>query len=197
MRITRQTDFDLENGINTALINACASGDRNAQRQLYAVLMPFLNMVCRRYLRDRSEAQDVLQETFVRIFTHIRQYDAGKSSLRTWASRIAINYCLKHNAARQRNATDEYSPLLHDLPVAPEALKNLDNEELLEWLRAMPEAFAQVFNLYVIDGFSHEEIGEMLGIEPALSRQRLSRGRDWLRKGCAPDLLFLLEFATN
>ncbi len=187
----------LDSGINIELINACASGDRNAQRRLYTVLMPYLNMVCRRYLFNTSETQDVLQETFVRIFTHLGQYDAGKSAFKTWATRIAINFCLKNNTKRKHTATDELFLNLHDTPIPPEALKNLSNNDLLALLKTMPETFSQVFNLHVIDGFSHEEIAEILGIEAALSRQRLSRGREWLRKKCPVDYLYALNLMLN
>lgn len=179
------------------LAKACASGDRNAQRRLYSVLMPYLNAVCQRYLHDRAEAQDVLQETFISIFKNINQFDAERSAFRTWATRIAINFCLKNNAKRQRAPQiDEFSEL-HDTPIAPEILQKLSNEDLLDWLKTMPWAFAQVFNLHAIDGFSHEEIAQILGIEPALSRQRLSRAREWLRKNCPPSLLHLSNLHLN
>ena len=94
----------MEKSINIGMINDCIAGNRQAQRRLYDMLMPFLNMTCRRYLNDQASTQDVLQETFLSIFTNLRQFDPAKSALKTWATRIAINFCLKNNAKHMRES---------------------------------------------------------------------------------------------
>jgi RNA polymerase sigma factor (sigma-70 family) len=179
------------------LISACAAGDRSAQKRLYTLLVPYLNAICKRYLQDTSHAQDVLQESFIRIFTNLRQYDAALSNFKTWSARITINCCLKQNGKTLRNTTIDLASAPVELAIPPEVIKLLSDEDMLLILRKMPEQFALVFNLYCIDGFSHAEIADMLGIEPSLSRQRLLRGREWLRKRCLNEVDHLLDSSWN
>lgn len=173
--------------INIKLIGLCLSNNRNAQKQLYDILLPYLNVICLRYLRNSSELSDVLQESFISIFKNLHQYDPGKASFKTWATKVTINNCLKNNDKRKQRATEELVISLHDPKVAPEAIKNISNKELLAWFKKMPESYYAVFNLYVIDGFSHQEISELLKIEESLSRKRLSRSRAWLKEKLPDD----------
>ena len=166
--------------IDIQLIHACLRNERAAQRKLYQQLLPYLNVVCQRYLHDREQVQDVLQETFIRIFKNLRQYDVQKASLKTWVTKIAINCCLKQNAAQR--TTDELIVALHDQECTPAVLRQLSDEELIAWLRQMPRPYYEVFNLHAIEGFSHAEIAELLQIKEPLCRQRLSRAKAWLKK---------------
>ena len=106
-----------------------------------------------------------------------------RASFKTWSTKILINECLKQNARNKRRPVEELDTATHREPSIPaEALIRLTNEDLINWLRRMPLAYYEVFCLYVIDGFSHEEIAELLAITPVLSRKRLSRSRSWLRQ---------------
>jgi len=105
-----------------------------------------------------------------------------KASLKTWATRIAINSCLKHNAKNKRNETEELVIDFHDVEISPSIINDLSNEEMIVWLKKMPQNYFEVFNMFVIDGFSHEEVVQFLGIEITLSRKRLSRARAWVKK---------------
>ncbi len=187
----------MDSGINIALINACAANDRTAQKHLYTLLVPYLNAICKRYLHDPSHAQDVLQESFIRIFTHIKQYDAALSHFKTWSARITINCCLKQNGKTSRTHSISLAAANIDIAVPPEIATRLTNEDMLLILKKMPEQYALVFNLYCIDGFSHAEISDMLGIDAALSRQRLLRGREWLKKICMNEVNHLLDSSWN
>jgi RNA polymerase sigma factor (sigma-70 family) len=179
------------------LIGACAAGDRPAQKRLYTMLVPYLNTICKRYLNDHAHAQDVLQESFIRIFTHIRQYDAALSNFKTWSARITINCCLKQNGKTMSARIVSFEPSAHEIAIPPEVIRHLSNDDMLLILRNMPEQYALVFNLYCIDGFSHAEISDILGIDPALSRQRLLRGREWLKKRCLTEVAHLLTSSWN
>ncbi|MFK7806193.1 MAG: RNA polymerase sigma factor [Saprospiraceae bacterium] len=181
--------------INIKLIAACVSNDRNAQKQLYDILLPYLNVICQRYLNNQSERSDVLQETFISLFKNLNQFDIAKASFKTWATRIAINYCLKNNEKRSRLATQELVVNLHEPKVNPEGLSNLTNEELLTWVKKMPNNYFTVFNLFVVDGFSHKEIADILKIEESLSRQRLSRSKTWLKDKLPDDFRSMFSLA--
>lgn len=168
--------------VSVGLINRCLSNDRAAQNELYRELLPYLNLVCQRYLRDQQQRQDTLQETFIRIFRHLDQFDVQQAAFKTWATKIAINCCRRNNARHQTQSTQELILPLHESLINPEVLRKMSNEDLLHWLRKMPVAYYEVFNLFVVDGFSHREIAELLDIDEALSRQRLSRSRAWIKQ---------------
>lgn len=166
--------------ITNELIRRCQQKERVAQKQLYSSLLPYLNVVCRRYLNDSSELQDTLQEVFIKIFTKIGQHDSQRSQFKTWAVKIAINTCLKNNGKSAKLITTAFVSEEHSLQESPAVFSKLLDEDLLAFFKTMPTKYFVVFNLHVIDGFSHKEIEELLGINEALSRKRLSRAREWL-----------------
>ncbi len=172
----------------------CREKKPEAQRILYDLLLPYLEMLSRRYLRDESFLKDVLQESFIRIFKSINQFDERKASFKTWASKIVINNCLKCNTQNGKVNTVEFVINLHDRMIDAKVLDDMTNEEILAFLKNMPSEYFEVFNLYIIDGFSHKEISKMLNISPSLSRQRLTRSRAWLKKRIGLDKRFIDHF---
>lgn len=160
-------------------------------------MLPYLNVMCKRYLINEADVKDVLQETFINIFKNLNQFDIQKASFKTWATRIAINACLKNNAKNKRNETEEFVIDLHEIKISPDIINDLSNQEMLAWLKKMPHSYFEVFNMYVIDGFSHEEIAQFLGIEIALSRKRLSRARAWVKKRLSTTNEFQFTFNKN
>ena len=168
-----------------------------AQRQLYDALLPYLNAMCKRYLYDGNYLKDVLQETFINIFNYLDQFDIQKASFKTWSTKIAINACLKYNQKNKNSQTEELRLELHEAPVGAEVMIYLSNEEMINWLKKMPVQYYEVFNLHVIDGYSHNEIGQLLSIEAALSRQRLSRARAWLKKRLQGSGVIDFNFSFN
>ena len=164
------------------LIEACMQQDRTAQKQLYQQLWPYLNGICKRYLYNHGDAQDVLQEAFLLIFKNLEQYDFRRASFPSWAGRISINCCLKHNQAQARRPSPEQIIPLYEPLIPPDVLSKLSNDDLLRLIHQLPPSLFQVFNLYVVDDFSHPEIAQILGITEAVSRKRLSRARNWLKK---------------
>lgn len=183
--------------INSELIQLCLAGNKLAQKQLYTGLLPYLNVICQRYLNDSSQRNDVLQEAFINIFRSMNQFDSCKASFNTWASKITINCCLKNNQKFKKSKAEEFNLHLHETPVEPEIFKKFSNEAMLEWLKKMPEQYYQVFNLFVIDGFSHSEIAELLSIDTSLSRKRLERSREWLKKRLPEDFSRQFSFSYN
>jgi len=168
--------------IDKELIKACKAKDRVSQKKLYDKLLPYLNAVCRRYIFNYSDLNDCLQETFINIFRSIDKYDPSKSQFTTWAVRIAINCTLKLNSRLNETGAIEFDLELHSQRMDPEVISKLNTEDLIRFLKAMPSDHLTVFNMHVVDGFSHKEISEMLNIDIALSRKRLSRARIWLEK---------------
>ena len=164
----------------TELIRRCKRKDRLAQKQLYQSYLPYLNSVCRRYLINPSDINDVLQESFINIFRNIDKYDAKKALFKTWAVKISINCTLKFNEKMNKVPVIELVTEQHVQTIDPYVLSKLNDEDLLIFLKTMPQKYSEIFNLNVIDGFSHKEISKILDIEESLSRKRLSRARAWL-----------------
>ncbi len=163
------------------LIDKCIDGDRAAQRKMYELLAPRYFPVCIRYVGDRAVAEDILQEGFVALFTKLGSY-SGTGSFDGWARRIFINaslmYLRKNDALKM---SDDIS-LARGLKADEEtAIEKLSYKEIMAAVTEMPSGFRTVFNLYVMEGFSHKEIAQMLGITESTSRTQLSRGRIWLQ----------------
>jgi len=169
--------------INKQLIQACQAKDRAAQKALYLALLPYLRAVINRYLRDNSYEKDALQESFVKIFRSIDKYDPAKAPVKNWAARIVINTCLNYNERVIGLPAEEFIAETHDSENAEEIkLDKITDEKMLNVLKAMPQGYFEVFNLFVIDEYSHKEIAKMLNIAEAVSRKKLSRAKNWLRK---------------
>ncbi len=164
-----------------SLIQACAKQERTAQKELYLKLLPYLRAVANRYLKDTSFTKDVLQESFVKIFKHIHQYDPDKAPLKNWAARIVINISINYNERVVDELTEELIVDIHET-LETQPVEQLSDGFLLTLLKKMPKGYFEIFNLFVIDGYNHKEISSILGISEALSRKKLSRARSWINK---------------
>ncbi len=164
------------------LIDRCIDGDRAAQRKMYELLAPRYFPVCIRYVGDRTVAEDILQEGFVALFTKLGSY-SGTGSFDGWARRIFINASLMYLRKNDALKMSDDIELARGLKVNEEtAIEKLSYKEIMALMKEMPPGFRTVFNLYVMEGFSHREIAQMLGITESTSRTQLSRGRIWLQE---------------
>lgn len=157
------------------LIQLCKEQDRQAQEQLYRIYSAKLFGLCLKYSGDYAEAQDNLQDGFLTIFAKISQYnDSG--SFEGWMKRIVINTALqKHRKQKVYGLTNE--EMLQDENVEVELSDDLSLDFLLECVQGLPERYRQVFSLYVLDGYSHKEISELLKISEGTSKSNLARAR--------------------
>jgi RNA polymerase sigma-70 factor (ECF subfamily) len=163
------------------IINGCLNGDNAAHKFLYDRYKRKLMGISSRYCSSREQAQDVMQESFIIIFTSIHKF-TGKGSFEGWISRIVINTAIKMNRKWEfRRSSAEIETM--DMPdIALDPLQKIQHEELLLLVQKLPTGYRTVFNMYVIDGFSHEEISDELGISVGTSRSQLSRARETLAK---------------
>ena len=164
------------------LISGCARGDRTAQRMLYERYASVMYPVCVRYL-GREDAKDVLQEAFLTVFDKIGTYK-GEGSFEGWMRKIFINASLmqlrKTDVLRRTDDIDE-SPEVAG-PVEHGVMEQIGTKELLDLIAGLPAGLRSVFNLFAIEGYSHAEVGELLGITEQSSRSQLSRARSLLQK---------------
>ena len=156
------------------------ANDRKAQRSLYDRYAPLMLSVCRRYVGS-SQAEDALQESFIRIFRYLVQY-RHEGSFEGWLRRICVNTCIRMIQQSRRLVVEYSADNLPDLPVNADALNDLQAEELLRLVDRLPDGYKTVFNLNIIEGYSHKEIGEMLGIGESSSRSQLTKARKYMQR---------------
>ncbi len=161
------------------IIKACVRGDRTAQSILYHQYASKMLAVCRLYANDTLEAEDMFQEAFVKIFDAIGTY-RFQGSFQGWMRKIVVNVAL--NTIRSRNKNVQYTDTLPDFQSTQEtAIDQCNHKDILKALDQLPTGYKMVFNLYVIEGYSHAEIAEQLGIQEATSRSQLNKARKYLQ----------------
>lgn len=161
-------------------MEGCVRGDSASQRLLFMEYSEMLLGTCIRYMGNQAEGQDVLQDSFMRIFKYAHTFDMEGGNLKGWMKTICIREALKQIKKRKRNASIddlEYIPT-----VDPQVVQDLGAEELHILISELPEKQRTVFNLYVVEGYSHKEIGELLKVEEASSRSILSRTKKMLKE---------------
>ena len=163
------------------LIESCIKGDRAAQKALYNRLAPRMFPLCIRYVGDRSLAEDILQEGFITLFTRLESYK-GEGSFEGWARRIFVTTALMSLRKKDALKMSEDLEAARGLKTETSSqVQNIGYKELMSLIMTLPPGFRTVFNMYAIEGYSHKEISEMLGISETTSRTQLSRARIWLQ----------------
>ncbi|MEO6729736.1 MAG: sigma-70 family RNA polymerase sigma factor [Ferruginibacter sp.] len=168
------------------LVKDCLKKKPAAQQQLYDHFAPVMLGVCYRYTKSIHDAEDVLQEGFVKVFQYLNKYRAD-GALGAWIRRImvttALNYLKKNKRYREELVFAEMPlhPVSDNSPVIA-----LDGKQLSELIRQLPTGFQTIFNLYAVEGYTHVEIGELLGISDGTSKSQYARARylliEWIEK---------------
>ncbi len=140
--------------------------------------------VCVRYARNRADAEDILQDGFIRLYQHIHQFKFA-GSFEGWMRRIFVNAALKKYQTKRSDKEQVGIEFYPEEPVDPDAISALSEAEILNLIDHLPEGYRMVFNMYVIEGYSHKEIGELLGINEATSRTQLLKARKFLQNKLA------------
>ena len=165
------------------IIKRCIKKDRDAQRILYDTYAPVLLGLCRRYTLDQPEAEDILQEGFVKIFLNLKNY-RGQGTLLNWMKKVMINtaitYYHKHYKHRYHYEIEESES--SGSMAAGLAEADFTREELLKVIEDLPAGYKMVFNLYAVEGYKHKEISELLNIDINTSKSQYSRAKKLIRE---------------
>lgn len=159
------------------LVEACRKGERKAQKQVFDLLAPKMMAVCLRYAGDTIVAEDLLQEGFITLFSKLDSY-SGVGSFEGWARKIFVNTALMY--LRRTDAlklSDDISEARSLSSTEASPVQELGYKELMRLISSLPPDARTVFNMYVIEGYSHKEIADELGISEATSRSKLQRAR--------------------
>ena len=163
------------------IINGCLNKDRKMQEMLYHRFSSKMYTVCLRYCKDAEDAQDLLQDGFVKIFRNLDRY-RGEGSFEGWIRRIFINTSIEHFRKSLRNfSVSEVQEISIEDP-SWNALDNLAEKDIIKMIQNLSPGYRQVFNMYVIEGYSHKDISDILGISEGTSKSQLARAKAILKK---------------
>ena len=166
------------------IIKGCLQGKASCQEALFHKYSGRMFLLCKRYARHEMEAEDMLQDGFIKVFEKLHQF-RGEGALEYWIRRIMINTALKHyrksSFQKEQIGLEEY----HDSPKSPDAYQRLGKQELLDLISQLPDGYRLVFNLYAIEGYSHKEVAQTLNIAESTSRSQLVKARRLLQEKIA------------
>jgi RNA polymerase sigma factor (sigma-70 family) len=165
------------------IIELCVRHDRKAQQELYDRYSRLLLGVCLRYATDKAEAEDILQDSFLKIFLNIKEY-TGSGSFIGWLRKVAVNTAITHY---HKNLKYKYHLEIEEYESIETGVLSFEedfytSDELYRVLNELPSGYRMVFNLYAVEGYKHKEIGEMLGIDTNTSKSQYSRAKAVLRE---------------
>ncbi len=163
------------------LVKGCGEGNRESQRELYRRYSAAMLMVCIRYSKNREDAEDILQEAFIKVFKNIRNFKQ-KSTLGYWIKRIVVNTALNFQRGKlylfPMVELDDQS----EVTISDQAISNCGLEELTKMIQKLPVGCQVIFNLYAIEGYNHREIAEMLKISEGTSKSQYARARTLMKQ---------------
>lgn len=168
------------------LISECVKGDRKAQKAFYERFYRKLYVVALRYSKTTFEAEDILQESFVKVFNHLSEFK-NDSSLDYWVKRIVVNTALKQNRKKMdKMHMDDVSEMINE-PSDEPILTGYHFQELLTFIQKLAPGYQVIFNLYALEGYKHHEIAEMLGISEGTSKSQYARAKAILQRMIVKD----------
>lgn len=161
-------------------LSAAARNERWAQEILYKKYYPTMMSVCLRYADHREDALDILHEGFIKVFRHLNKFTKG-TSFDAWIKRVMVNTAIDYYRKKKRRRTEDLDSVLDAQTPNPNVISQLETQDILNCLQKLSPSYRAVFNLYIIEGFSHKEIAAKLNISESTSRSNLVKARTKLR----------------
>lgn len=162
------------------LIQGCIDKKPHCQKLLFDTYAGKMMSVCLRYANDDQWAKDILQEGFIKVFKYVGQF-RFEGSFEGWMRRVFVSVAMRMQSKHKLNFSEIDFGNIRDEAVDPEIVSKLSEAEIHQMIRNLPDGYRTVFNLHVIEGYSHEEIANMLGIQAATSRVQLLKARKYLQ----------------
>lgn len=163
------------------LIAGCKKKDRKCQKGLYQAFYSYAMRMCIRYAKDKEEALELVNDGFMRVFTHIHRYEDTRP-FKAWLSTIMINTSIDHYRKQIKRIEMEELNARSEMEDKESILSHIEYEDLIKLVQRLSVAYRTVFNLFAIDGYSHEEISTMLSISVGTSKSNLFKAREQLKK---------------
>ena len=174
------------------LIDGCKKAQQSAFEALYKRYAMRMMAIAQRYCNTTFESEDVIQEAFIKVFQKIGTYD-HKGSFEGWLKRVVVNTAINHyhQTYKQKFQVEIEKAVIPESDI-PDAVSRMSNNELLALIKELPDGYRMVFNLYVLEGYTHKEIGEMLKISDGTSKSQLAKAKNMIRR-----LLIKYNFVTD
>jgi RNA polymerase sigma factor (sigma-70 family) len=166
------------------IVKGCKRGQQTYQKALYDRYANYLFGVSKRYAHNAADAEDILQDSFIKVFNKIEQY-SGAGSIQAWMAKIVVHTAIKkYKVSRYSKEflVTDIAEVSKDEAYETNGYEHLTQKDLLQLIHNLPNGYRIVFNMYVIEGYPHEEIGEILGIQASTSRSQLAKAKSWLQK---------------
>jgi RNA polymerase sigma-70 factor (ECF subfamily) len=173
-------------------IEACKKQDRKSQKELYKACFSYAMSICLRYANNKEEAKEILNDSFLKVFDKIHHL-SPPYQFKAWLRRILINTAIDYLRRNKPFLYSADSSEVQTIYIEPTAFEHLSAQELLEMVQALPPTYRTVFNLFAIEGYSHEEIAEMLEISVGTSKSNLHKARQALQKKLFAEKKIFLE----
>lgn len=181
MSDSQQTNKEIKAN-EAQLVTSCLAGRADSQELLYRRYASRMFGVCLRYAKNKMEAEDIMQEGFIKVYQNLKNFRCD-GSLEGWVRRIMVNTAINYYKSNLKYLqTLDIDDCAYHENVSIEATDNISLKTLLNLIQKLPEGYRMVFNLYVIEGYSHREIGDSLGISENTSKSQLSRARKVLQE---------------
>ncbi|HMT52698.1 MAG: RNA polymerase sigma factor [Saprospiraceae bacterium] len=161
-------------------LNACINNERWAQKKLYEDNYASMMSLSMRYANNNDDALDILHESFIKIFRNLHKYQSG-TSIAAWIRKIVINTAIDFYRRDLKRKSEDLNEANYITTGIPDAISTISSEEILKALQQLPHSYRSVFNLHVIEGYSHKEIAEMLNINESTCRSNLVKARTKLK----------------
>ncbi|MGB0429362.1 MAG: RNA polymerase sigma factor [Bacteroidia bacterium] len=166
------------------LIDGCIEGKRKYQFKFYNLFASKMMGVCLRYSKNQAEAEDILQDGFVKVFGNMHKFQPY-GSFEGWVRRIFVNTAIEYYRQRRRFMINDIELENQDFEFSDDVVDKMAAEEIIALIKDMPDGYRMVFNMYAIEGYSHKEIANELGISVGTSKSQYSRARSYLQKQMA------------
>ena len=181
--IALKLTIDSPTSAHSTMLEGCLAGNALAQRKLYETYYGKMMSICMRYAKDREEARDILHEGFMKVYKNLHLYEPHRP-LEVWIKKIMINTAIDHYRKNKKEPyhVDIDQAYAESDPSHISAIHQISAEEIIKLVQELSPAYRTVFNLYVIEGYSHNEIAEMLGINVGTSKSNLAKARQRLQE---------------
>jgi RNA polymerase sigma-70 factor (ECF subfamily) len=166
---------------NKILIKGCLAQNQKSQKTLFDTFAPTMYAICYRYAGNSDQAKDLLQDGFIKVFTKLGEFKF-EGSFEGWMKRIFINHALEYLRKENRQPDMINVDDAHNISAEVSSFTNIDTRQILSLIQKLPTGYRTVINLYIIEGYSHKEIAEMLGITESTSKTQLFKARLMLQK---------------
>lgn len=170
-------DRDIDN-----IIEGCKADNRQAQEKLYRSFYKVMMSLCLRYTKNEADAMEVLNTGFYKVYKNIHKYNSAKGAVYTWIRIIIINSCLDFIKSKSGQVTVKELDQAAQVDLSPDVFAKMSSADILQLVRQLPPATQAVFNLYVMEGFNHKEIADLLGTSVGTSKWHLSEARRLLQE---------------